>query len=145
MSPLGSDHRGPHTPTVGSGPQQPCPQSTAGKVGDFPPGQRPLNSQAFGEETRRLWGFQHLPGKFPPPLPGHCSAEWSPTQLSPGPLARLRWKCQGEKCLGMQENPPKVTVLTQAPPGSQHPLAPSVPHTQYHHPCLDCHSGSGSL
>lgn len=120
----------PHSPQA-SVSQQPWPPSTAGKVGDFPLGQRPPNSQAFGEETGRLWGFQHLPGKSPPPLRGHCPAEWSRAQLSPGRLAQLRWECQGGKCLAMQESPPKVTVLPQAPPRSQHLLPPPSPT-----PCL---------
>lgn len=162
MSPLGFDHKG--TPGLAGGgihsrPLAPAALATehSRKAGDFPPGQRPRHSQAFGADIRRRWGFQHPPGKSPWPPPGHCPAGSSPTQPRPSPLVgqggHATWRRR--KTLPMSPNS-RSPSLEPTPRHSPHPWPwltshPRQPPAQRHsflpHPLPPPwpHSGSGPL
>ena len=132
----GSDHTG--TPGLAGGGTHSRPLAQAAlatahsrKAGDFPPGQRPRHSQAFGEETGQRWGFQHPPGKSPRPLPDHCPAESSPTQPRPSPLVDLggnaTWRCRKTLPMSQPQPQPLPGANTQAlsPPLALANLTPS--------------------
>lgn len=160
VSPWGSDHTGAPGLAGGGTHARPLAQAALAtahsrKAGDFPPGQRPRHSQAFGAETGQRWGFQHPPGKSPRPLPDHCPAESSPTQPRPSPLVDLggnaTWRRR--KTLPMSPNSHSPS-LEPTPRHSPHPWLSSRPrqppaqrHSFLPHPLPPPwpHSASGPL